>query len=332
VRRSPRWVLEGIAWSSAATFVAGIAVVALGVVGTKTVYAETPVVTVTAPATTPTLAPPKAVAPTPAKRRPAAVKPRVHTGVPIETSLGAPPGPQNDIAPTAFAAPENRYAFLAGVTRYRKPTHDTIAGAQDVVFLRSMLIASGWLPQNIRIVTNSQATGAAMREGLTWLAARSTPGTFTFFHFSGHVKQAGGHEKLWPYDRDFIPDTQLASILSRGTGKLWMDIAGCEAAGFIEDLPSARVLVSTSSKSTQKSYEYPQWGESVYTGLTFDLGMSQMQADANHNGTTTVGEALRFSQYYAQSITLHQTPYGRQTPQYSGMNDILGWTLDNPPA
>ena len=256
---------------------------------------------------------------------------RARTGVPIEASLGPPPGPQHDPVPTAFAAPERRYAFLVGVTRYRKPTHDTIAGANDAVFIRSLLLAAGWLPQNIRIVTNEGATGASVRAGLNWLAGRSTPGTFTLFHFSGHVKQAGGHEKLWPYDREFVPDTELASVLNRGTGKLWVDIAGCEAGGFMENLPSSRVLVSASSKATQKSYEYPQWGESVWAGLLFDLGLGQGQADANRNGTTTVGEALRYATYYAQAITLRQRPYGRQTPQVAG-DPVRGWTLENPPA
>jgi hypothetical protein len=274
---------------------------------------------------------PKPVAPAKVAPRKAPAVARARTGVPIETSLGPPPGPERDLVPTAFAAPADRYAFLAGVTRYRKPTHDTIAGANDAAFIRASLLAAGWLPQNIRVVTNEQATGAALRSGLAWLASKSVPGTFTLFHFSGHVKQEGGHEKLWPYDRDFVPDTELASVLKRGTGKLWVDIAGCEAGGFLEDLPSSRVLVSASSRSTQKSYEYPQWGESVWAGLLYDLSLGQGQADANGDGTTTVGEALRYSTYYAQAITLHQSPYGRQTPQVAG-DPVRGWTLADPPA
>ncbi|MGB8650160.1 MAG: caspase family protein, partial [Mycobacteriales bacterium] len=256
---------------------------------------------------------------------------RARTGPPLEASLGPPPGPFDDPVPTRHAAPADRYAFLVGVTRYRKPTHDTIAGANDVAFIRASLLAAGWLPQNIRMVTNEQATGSAVRAGLDWLAARSTPGTFTLFHFSGHVKQAGGHEKLWPYDRAFVPDTDVAAVLGRGTGKLWVDIAGCESGGFMEDLPSSRVLVSTSSKSTQKSYEYPAWGESVWAGLVWDLGLGQGQADANGNGITTVGEALRYAGYYAQAVTLRQRPYGRQTPQVAG-DPVRGWTLADPPA
>jgi hypothetical protein len=64
------------------------------------------------------------------------------------------------------------------------------------------------------------------------------------------------------------------------------------------------VLFSGSSKATEKSYEYPPWGMSVWTGLVFDLSLRQGQADADKDGRTTMGEALRYSQYYAQAITL----------------------------
>ncbi|MFN2537842.1 MAG: caspase family protein [Mycobacteriales bacterium] len=323
-KRSPRWLVETVAWTSALVVLTGVGVVVSGVIGSKTVYSETPVISL--PLTH--LAEPKQAPP---QRRVVKVTTKANTGVPVETSLGSPPGPQNDLRPTRFAAPADRYAFLVGVTRYRKPTHDTIAGAQDVEFIRSLLLASGWQAENIRMVTNEQATGAAVRAGIQWLASKSTPGTFTLFHFSGHVKQSGGHEKLWPYDRDFVTDTFLADTLNRGSGKLWVDVAGCEAAGFMENLPSSRVLVSTSSKATQKSYEFPQWGESVWSGLVWDLGLAQGQADANRNGITTVGEALRWGTYYAQAITLRQQPHGRQTPQVAG-DPVRGWTLDNPPA
>lgn len=325
-RRAPGWAVEATAWAAALVMVAGVAVVVSGVVATKTTtsYADTPVlkdVPVTA-----TVAPKPVVRP-----QKAAITSRARTGVPVEASLGPPPGPEHDAVPGAFAAPADRYAFLVGVTRYRKPTHDTIAGANDVVLIRQELLANGWLSQNIKVLTNEQATGAAMRDGLNWIAGRSRPGTFTLFHFSGHVKQEGGHEKLWPYDRQFVPDTDVATVLHHGTGKMWVDIAGCESGGFVENLPSSRVLVSTSSEQHQKSYEYPQWGESVWSGLVYDLGLGQGQADADNNGTTTVGEALRYATYYAQAITLHQSPYGRQTPQVAG-DPVRGWTLADPPA
>ncbi len=317
-------MVEATAWAGALVLLTGVGIVVSGAIESKTVYGETPVVSIP-------LTHLQQQAPVVPQKRVVQITTKAHTGVPVEQSLGPPPGPIAETKPTAFAAPGDRYAFLVGVTSYRKPTHDTIAGAQDVQFIRSLLLASGWQSQNIRMVTNQQASGAAVRQGIQWLASVSKPGTFTLFHFSGHVKQEGGHEKLWPYDRDFVTDTFLASTLNTGSGKLWVDIAGCEGGGFIENLPSARVLVSTSSKSTEKSYEFPQWGESVWSGLVYDLGLAQGQADLDKNGITTVGESLRWAQYYAQAITLHQQPHGRQTPQIAG-DPVRGWTLEDPPA
>lgn len=323
VRRTPSWLVEAIAWAAALVLVAGVAVAASGVARHVTVTRE-------AVADTPVVKPveqPRSPRPVPVARGGG----RVSIAVPTIASLGPPPGPQRDLVPAQFAPPEKRWALLVGITQYRSPTHDTIAGAADVQFLRSYLLAAGWLPGHIKVLTDSRATGPAMRSGLRWLAAQSQPGTFTLFHYSGHVKQVGGHEKLWPVDRAFIPDNELSRLLRPSRGMQWVDIAGCEAAGFMEDLPSPRRLVSTSSKATQKSYEHPDWRESVWVGLMWDAGLNQRQADADGSGVVTVGESLRFAAYWAQVVTFYQRPHGRQSPRVAGM-PVRGWTLADPPA
>lgn len=329
-RHTPAWLVEATAWAASLVLVASVAVAASGVVQHREVKPSVQA------DDTPFLVEPTGQRPAKSRVTPRQV-PTVRSGGRATAapqsiaSLGPPPGPRKDLVPTRFAAPEDRWALLVGITDYRKPTHDTIAGANDVAFLRSYLLAAGWRADHIKVLTNKQATGKAMRSGLAWLTARSQPGTFTFFHYSGHVKQEGGHEKLWPYDRKFISDTELASTLRATRGKLWVDIAGCEAGGFMENLPSDRILVSASSKRTEKSYEHPDWGESVWVGLAFDAGMNQRQADADGNAVVTVGEALRFAGYWAQVVTFHQRPYGRQSPRVAGM-PVRGWTLADPPA
>ncbi len=285
-----------------------------------------------APAPSPAPPPPPPPTPKPAPPAPVAVDRRVAVVPGAATTLGAPPGPQVDQRPSAVAPPAQRYAVLVGITNYRSPTHDTIAGASDVRLFRTMLLEAGWLPQNIHLLADGQATGDAMRAQLRWLAARSTPGTFTLFHYSGHVKQrGGGREALWPVDRDFIDDRVVGTLLGRGTGRLWVDIAGCEAGSFAGDLPSSRVLFTGSSRGDQKAYEYPPWGLSVWTGLLLDRGTRQRAADADGDGRVTIGEATRYATYYAQGITLTQRPYGRQTPVTLG-DPQRGWTLADPPA
>lgn len=328
--RTPRWLAEATAWVAALVLVAAL-LAAWSMRGSAApAFAaadDTPVVTTTTREVH-TKVPVPVTKYVPGKAPNAAQRARASVDIP---ALGPPPGPQYDPPPAQTAPPEQRYAFLAGITNYRAPTHDTIGAANDVRFIAAMLERSGWLPQNIRVVTDGAATGAAMREGLAWLAGKSTPGTFTFFHYSGHVKQYGDTENLWPVDRAFVSDADMRAVLARGSGKLWVDIAGCEAGGFMGDLPSSRVLFTGSSRSNQKSYEYPQWGESIWTGLVFDIGTGQGGADADRNGRVTMGEALRYATYYAQSITRGQRPYGPQTPQVFG-DPIRGWTLDAPPS
>lgn len=331
-RRAPRWLVETTAWSLGLVMLVGIGATA-AIQEPREVVVETATPAFTEPVRQPLVFP----SPSPSSRpAPVKVAPPVRAAaqpdLDVESILGPPPGPQHDPRPARVAAPEDRYAFLVGVQDYRRPTSDTIGSRKDVEYIRSMLVASGWKPENIRLVVDGQATGRAIREGMGWLAAKGQPGTFSLFHYSGHVKQHGGvDDSLWPVDRDFVRDREVAALLNEVQGRLWVDIAGCEGASFLDGLPSSRVLFSGSSKATEKSYEYPPWGMSVWTGLVFDLSLRQGQADADKDGRTTMGEALRYSQYYAQAITLGQRPYGRQTPQFAGAGD-LGWTLADPPA
>jgi hypothetical protein len=250
----------------------------------------------------------------------------------VTTVLGPPPGPQVDPRPARTAAPADRFALLVGVQDYRPPTVDTVASVRDVRLVEEQLVAAGWLPRNVRVLTDEQVTGAALRDALRWLAERSRPGTFALFHWSGHVKRLGGStEALWPVDRDFVRDSEVVAGLAPARGRLWVDVAGCYADSFTPGLPNSQTLVSTSSTGAEKSYEQPAWGTSVWTGLLFDQGLRQGHADADRDGRTTVGEALRWAQWAAQGVTLGQRPHGPQTPQLAGAPD-LGWTLADPPA
>ena len=295
-RRTPRWLVRTTATATAVVLAAGLTTAA-------------------------TLEPPAPEA-----------EPVVALEKPPEQPRPQPPGPQVDARPAAVAPPERRYAFLAGVTDYRPPTVDTVGGAADVVFLRQLLLDSGWRPENIRVVTDGEVTGQALRDGMAWLAGKGQPGTFSFFHFSGHVKQlGGGTEALWPVDRDWVRDREVTAALSQVRGRMWVDIAGCEAGSFLPGLPNDRVLVSASSTAVEKSYEHPDWGMSVWTHLLAERGTAQLGADADGDGRVTIGEALRYATHYAQVVTWSQRPHGRQTPQVEG-DPVRGWTLADPPA
>lgn len=66
-------------------------------------------------------------------------------------------------------------------------------------------------------------------------------------------------------------------------GLVWVDIAGCEAASFEEGISGPTRLFTGSSRETEKSYEYPPWNNSVFTGLEIDEAFLQGKGDRDGN-------------------------------------------------
>ncbi len=233
--------------------------------------------------------------------------PRPAPGAPAEPA----PGP-------ATATPENRWALIVGVTDYAGRVTDTVGGANDARLVRDVLLRNGWRADRIRLLVDGAATGAAVADGMSWLQANSSASTFSFFHYSGHVKQKDGSEYLWPVDSAFIKDTEVVGVLRGIRGTAWTSISGCEGAGFDDGLSSPRHLVTASSEADEKSYEDRKTGYSVWTDMFFGDGLLRGSGDADGDGVVTVGEAFAAAAPRASAYTRTQRPYGQQTPTSAG--------------
>jgi len=242
---------------------------------------------------------------------------------PLFPSASPSPRPSPSAQPVRTAPPQDRWALIVGVTDYRSPVHDTVAGASDARLVRDVLLRSGWRSDHIRVLTDGAATSGALSAGLEWLAARSGPGTFSLMHYSGHVKQRNGHEYLWPVDNGFLSDTSFVAAMKAVRGRSWTSIAGCEAAGFNDGLASAQRLFSASSAVDEKSYEHPDWGLSVWSGVLWKQGLRDKHADADGDGAVSVQEAVRWGAPRAATITDRQRPHGPQHPVLAGVGSPL---------
>ncbi|MCW2605907.1 MAG: hypothetical protein JWO60_600 [Frankiales bacterium] len=234
---------------------------------------------------------------------------------------GLPLVPASAAPPTASGS--ERWALIVGVTDYSGRTSSTVGGAADARLVRDVLLRSGWRSDHIRILTERQATAQAVSNGLAWLVANSSPSTFSMFHYSGHVKQTSAGEYLWPYDNRFLLDADVARVLQgiRGTG--WTSISGCEGGGFRHGLDDADHLFTASSRSTEKSYESPSWGTSVWSGLLFDQAIRDKKADKDKDGGVSVQEAYSWAAPRATTITSKQRPHGPQHPEKFGWRGSL---------
>ncbi len=218
----------------------------------------------------------------------------------------------------APAPPANeRWALIVGVDRFQGSTRPNYGAVADAADFRQVLLMNGWADDHIRVLTDGAATAGAIRAGLQWLVERSTPNSLSVFHYSGHVKQVGSTEYLWPHDNAFIPDTDLGASMRALKGRAWVDISGCEAAGFDEGISSPTRLFTASSQAHEKSYEIPDMRHSVFTLLEIEQAMIKGQGDANRDGRVSVQEAFAYAAERAPRITARE-PQGRQHPVMAG--------------
>jgi len=223
--------------------------------------------------------------------------------------------------PVASAAPApaagERWALIVGVDRFQGNTRPNYGAVNDAADVRQALIKNGWADDHIKVLTDGAATAGGIRAGLQWLVDRSSPNGMSVFHYSGHVKQVGSTEYLWPHDNAFIPDTELAGKLRQLKGQAWIDISGCEAAGFDEGISAPNRLFTASSRANEKSYEIPDMRQSVFTLLLVEQGLVNGAGDANGDRKVSVQEAFAYAAARAPQFTAGQKQ-GPQHPQMAG--------------
>jgi hypothetical protein len=233
-----------------------------------------------------------------------------------------------------YATPNLRWAVLIGVGDYAGRTHSTVGANGDVTAIRKALLAAGWRNDHILVLRDSQATAQGIRAAFAWLAARSTPQTFSLLHFSGHVciasrgPCASGHTYLWSHDNRFLPETEVRARMRQVRGYSWLDVAGCEAGAF--DLHSRNRLFTASSRHNETSYEDAHWKQSVWTGLIWTRGFSKGQADNKRVAhRATLYEMAAYGKKHAPRLTSSE-PRGPQHPVVAGGSKT--WTLYAPPG
>lgn len=256
------------------------------------------------------------------------------TAAAAKAATAKPAAAKPTAAVRSSAPPEMRWAVLVGINDYAGRTHSTVGARGDVAVIRAALLKAGWRNDHILVVQDGQATAESIRWAFGWLAQRSTPRTFSLFHFSGHVCIASrgpcrsGHAYLWAHDNRFIPETEVRSRMTRVKGYSWLDVAACEAGAF--DLHSDSRLFTASSQAHETSYEDANWRQSIWTGLVWDRGFSRGKADDKHKAhRSTIGEMVHYGRLKAPTLT-KSASRGPQHPVVRGGR--ASWTLYAPPG
>ncbi len=252
---------------------------------------------------------------------------------------------------TAFASPriDERWAVVIGIGEYDDGLIPDLEYADDDAraihdFLRSDA-AGPFEEDHILLLTDEQATGAAMREAMFVFLQQADWDDLVVIYFAGHGAPDPDRPDnlyLFPVDTDVdalaatgFPMWDVKTALRRqisaervvviadachsaGTGESDIPIDGNPIGGSFNDLftPSRR-LTLTAADVNELSFEDARWagGHGVFThhilqGLNGD-------ADADGNGIVTFVEVATYVKGGVRDAT-----DGRQNPQFSGLGDI----------
>ena len=194
--------------------------------------------------------------------KPVAVRatPRLATPPPPPTPKPAVATPKPTSKPT-FAAPkasgsgQNNTALLIGINK--APGSDVLQGmVEDTKTMRTMLLRAGYKSENIKVLTDSLATKAAILQALDSLARRTSGKGTAVVSISSHSGVSGGDMTFATGGGGRVSRAELASRLAKVRGRLWTTISTCYSAAY--DTPgitgSNRIAMFTASKD-ELSYQ-----------------------------------------------------------------------------
>lgn len=98
----------------------------------------------------------------------------------------------------------------------------TINGDKDIPLVEDILLTNGFLPQDIVVLANAQATASAIRNAFHRLIDQAQIGDIVYVHFSGHGQQVTDLHGDEPdgLDEAWVPyDAQLAYVKGQYEGQ-----------------------------------------------------------------------------------------------------------------
>ncbi len=246
------------------------------------------------------------------------------------------------IPAAATAAPpvktSDKWAVLIGVNQYAGRTADLGGSVGDVQDLQAFLIRNGWAADHIWVLTDEAATLGGIRDAFSWLSQVTGPNSHSVVSFSGHVRALGRDrdkdkekvdEFLVTTEGKLMSDREFTQWMSSVDGWLWANVTGCHSGGMDDGFTTAKKVFSASSQESEKSYDNPTAGNSVFGMLMFDQALHDGYADYNGDRRVSLQEAFHYAHVGAPEITYDQ----RKGPQHPAIwgGDNTEWFFSPPP-
>jgi hypothetical protein len=204
------------------------------------------------------------------------------------------------------------WAILCGISNYAGTLDDLPFCKADAVRLQSLLTSQGYLrPDHCLLLTDAEATRAALEASFQEMAARVGPNDTFLFFFSGHGGQTdprvdpeeldGRDEFLCTHDSDApggnIEDDDFAAWVDAIDSRLTIiTIDACNAGGFAKELGDepGRLCVFATEEDLL-SYTFAEYKAGGIMAHALARGL-EGEADVDADGVITAGEITDFLQ------------------------------------
>jgi len=189
---------------------------------------------------------------------------------------------------TADSGDKQLWAVVVGVEGGGATNLDN--DAQD--FANVLINTYGYPSDNIRLLTNSEATKSAVISALEWLKAQEARPDGVSIFFSTH----GSVDNLHLYDA-FLSDSELSSILSGfDSHNILIVINACHSGSFLDvgDVIESGIVL-TACIADEITYDVIFFANTIFIEYLVEQGMSQGLADGNGDGVISVEEAYNYA-------------------------------------
>ena len=188
-------------------------------------------------------------------------------------------------------------ALLVGINKYPDPRNELRGCVNDILDMEHFIAEANkvYSKQNIKKLTNKDATKKGILTQLKWLIEGAEAGDQLLFHYSGHGAQAptlfsslekdGLDEIICPYDFDGTNKTslrdkefaQLFAGIPKGVHFVWISDS-CHA----EDLSRDPIITDETNKVEDTHYKHYRY----FTGLAH---FENREDEANDQADITIG-------------------------------------------
>jgi hypothetical protein len=237
------------------------------------------------------------------------------------------------------------YLLSVGVSRYRNSALSLGLAAKDARdFAAAFQRQDGRYYKRVeaRVLTDADATRAAVHDGLRWLQRATSPDDIGMLFLAGHgVNDAADVYHFLPADVDVerlgasaVSETELRQTLATMKGRTIFFVDTCYSGKSVGKLTSREltrmanglasaelgVIVFSGSAPRQESLEDPAWGNGAFTKALIE-GLAG-EADFRREGVVTHKGLDYFVAHEVRTLT-----EGRQTPVTAVPNGVPDFPL-----